>query len=295
MTRFSNSAALVARQAIDGTSPSLSGRVSDVWRAPLTDLPVRDELIRQYVPLSTPMEVLEVGPGSGFTSFRLARTVSALTLLEVAPDSAAGLRRRLAHKPNVQVVQDDLCRPGLGQEHASLYDASLAIEVLEFLPDPATGLRNMAEMLRSGGHLYMQFPNYESKNWPTSYSTRRALETHLSRAGFTSWEIYSLRLSPWSQILFHWLHEVPLRLYRECERVRQRRPQSPQSYDETWAFHHASKFEALKVPIHFCWAAIILLMRLGGDVFRRVDCGDEILGRNLFVVATVGQNGSTEL
>ncbi len=50
-------------------------RLSDIWKSPLTDLPIRDELLFQYLPLSPSMDVLEVGPGTGFTAFRLARSL----------------------------------------------------------------------------------------------------------------------------------------------------------------------------------------------------------------------------
>jgi len=38
-------------------------------------------------------------------------------------------------------------------------------------------------------------------------------------------------------------------------------------------------------------AAVMILMRLGGEVFRRTKCGNEILGKNLFVTARKGENG----
>jgi len=46
--------------------------------------------------------------------------------------------------------------------------------------------------------------------------------------------------------------------------------------------------EALKLPIHLYWAAVMILMRLGGDLFRRAECGEEIFRKNLFVVAHRG-------
>ena len=143
-------------------------------------------------------------------------------------------------------------------------------------------------MLRPGGRLFLQFPNYENPAWPTFYRTREALEAHLHAAGFANWEIYVLRLSPWAQRLFHGLHEIPLQLYRACQRARRQRQPSPHCYDETWAFHHGGRLDALKLPIHLYWAAIMMLMRLGGDVFRRTECGGDIFGRNLFIAASRG-------
>jgi 16S rRNA A1518/A1519 N6-dimethyltransferase RsmA/KsgA/DIM1 with predicted DNA glycosylase/AP lyase activity len=112
MSRVHSSGDVRTRSAPEGRLPSIGWRLSDLWRAPLTDLPVRDELIRQYVPLSPQMDVMEVGPGSGFPAFRLAREVATLTLLEVAADSAATLRRRFERTPNVEVVVDDMVEEG---------------------------------------------------------------------------------------------------------------------------------------------------------------------------------------
>jgi SAM-dependent methyltransferase len=277
-----------ARSALEVGSPSVRWRLSDLWRAPLTDLPVRDELIRQYVPRSPRMKILEIGPGSGFPAFRMAREVGALTLMEVAAGNAAILSGRFAHTPNVEVVVGDVCGEGPGGKHAHAADAIIAIEVFELLPDPTAALANMAGMLRPQGSLFMQFPNYENPRWPTFYRTREGLEAQLRAAGFTQWKIYRLRLSPWSQFLFHWLHEVPLQWFRALRQMRQKPAQRLEDYDGTWAFHHGSSLEAIKVPIHFYWAAIMMLMRLGGDVFRRVECGEEIFGMNLFVVASTG-------
>jgi 23S rRNA A2030 N6-methylase RlmJ len=51
-------------------------------------------------------------PTCGFPAFRLAREVATLTLLEVAADSAATLRRRFERTPNVEVVVDDMVEEG---------------------------------------------------------------------------------------------------------------------------------------------------------------------------------------
>jgi len=116
-----------ARSALEGGLPSVRWRLSDLWRAPLTDLPIRDELIRQYVPRSPQMEILEVGPGNGFPAFRMAREVGALTLMEVAAGNAAILRGRFEHTPNVEVVVGDLCGEGQGGKRAHRSDAIVLI------------------------------------------------------------------------------------------------------------------------------------------------------------------------
>src|SRR5437660_489577 len=79
-------------------------RWADLWLAPLHDFTLRDDILYQYLPLSPRMEVLEVGPGSGFTAFRLARQVRHLTLVEIAAEVLAVLRQQLRHLPNIHYV-----------------------------------------------------------------------------------------------------------------------------------------------------------------------------------------------
>lgn len=141
----------------------LSWRLSDIWAAPLSDLPIRDEVIDQYIPLSPQMELLEVGPGCGFETFRLARSVKQLTVLDVAAGNIARLKKIFAARKNVSLVCADVCCPNLGSEIATRFDAIVAIEVFEYLADPAAALSNLAQMLRPGGALYLQFPNYPGR------------------------------------------------------------------------------------------------------------------------------------
>src|SRR5688572_16245443 len=90
-----------------------SFRCSDLWKAPLHDFPIRDEILYQYLPLSPNMDVLEVGPGSGFSAFRLARHVRHLTLIDVAPSSIAYLRKVLEGIRNLSFICADVCAPRL--------------------------------------------------------------------------------------------------------------------------------------------------------------------------------------
>jgi hypothetical protein len=58
-------------------------RFSDTWKAAITDLPIRDESIFEYLPLADDKEVMEIGPSIGFPAFRLFRLRSGVFLLFV--------------------------------------------------------------------------------------------------------------------------------------------------------------------------------------------------------------------
>src|ERR1700687_3031539 len=93
-----------------------SFRLSDIWKAPLNDFPIRDEILYQYLPFSPDMDVLEIGPGSGFTAYRLARRARSLTLVDVAAHSLAKVREQLRSLPNVHCICANPARPGLATE-----------------------------------------------------------------------------------------------------------------------------------------------------------------------------------
>jgi len=260
-------------------------RLADIWDAPLHDFPIRDELLRQYFVFPPDTKMLEIGPGAGFTSFWMARNVRHLSLVDVAPANVRRLTAALRAVPNVRVACADVCEPGLERRIGGGFDAAYAIEVLEFLPDPAECMRNLASVLRPGASLLIQFPNYPPPHNQgiTYFSTRTDLDDIVRAAGFASWDVYALRLRPVADILYRTFHERPVVLYR---RLRQGRgPVRPLNYDDVWAFQHGHRLEPYKYALHTAWATLFAAMRLGGPCFTRELLGDAILNRNLLVLA----------
>jgi SAM-dependent methyltransferase len=270
-----------------GSRPELrpSFTLSDIARAPLHDFPIRDEILYQYLPLTPDMDCLEVGPGSGITAFRLARGVRTLTLVDIAAGNVEQLRQALRDRVNVRVVCVDVCKPGLRDTLGRTFDAVYALEVFELLPDPASCLDNLAQVLRPGGRLLLQFPNYPPPQSPgmTHFRTRAEFDALVEAAGFASWEMHALRLRPLAAALYEQLHERPIRAYRR--RRRSVPMDRPLVYDESWAFRHGRRLEPLKYMLHAGWAALAAAMRLGGPAFERVELGDDILNHNLVVLA----------
>jgi len=262
-----------------------SFRLADIYKAPLHDLPIRDEILYQYLPLSPEMDILEVGPGSGFTAFRLAREIRSLTLLDVAPGNITHLRSHLGEIQNLTLVCADVCKPDLVAEVGQRFDAIYALEVFEYMQDPEACLRNLAGLLRPGGRLLLEFPNYPPPQSPglTYFNTKAELDRLLHEAGFSSWTVGALRLRLWAELVYEYGHEKPIRFYR------QRRVQAdlerPFIYDQTWAFQHQRRLHPFKYLLHASWTVLAWLMRLGGPAFTHTVLKDGILNRNLLVLA----------
>jgi SAM-dependent methyltransferase len=262
-----------------------SFRLSDLWTAPLHDLPIRDEIIYQYLPLSPAMKVLEVGPGSGFTAFRLSRHVQELTLVEISFYNATRLKGALEKIPNLRFICADVAGPGLGEVIAGRFNAIYGMEMFEYVSDPGMCLKNFGTLLRPGGTLLLEFPNYPPEKSPgiTCFRERKEIDRWMRAAGFQSWEVYALRLRPWARLMFDLFHERPIRFYR---RWRDRgRNGKPMIYEQTWAFQNKSEGGWRKAGLHLLWSVLFAAMRLGGDCFERLPLGEDILHHDLLLVA----------
>jgi SAM-dependent methyltransferase len=259
-------------------------RWSDVWRAPLHDLPMRDEIIFQYLPLASDMSVLEVGPGVGFTAFRLAPRVRHITLLDIASDSISQLRKNLASVPNLNAVCADACSPELTKMVGGPFDVVLSLDMFQFVGNPQACLKNFASVLAPGGRLLLQWPNYPPHRTKavTYIRSRRELDEMVRRSGFKQWTVHALRLRPYASALYREFHERPLALYR---RLRSHNGvDAPQNFDQTWTFRRGQTLGRCKWLLHLSWAGLLSAMRLGGDCFQCHPVSDGLDG-NLLLLA----------
>ena len=262
----------------------LQVRHTDLWKAPLHDLTLRDELLSQFLPLPRDAEVLEVGPGTGFTAYWLARQVKRLTLLDVAQRSIERLKHSLANLSNVSFVCADVCDSSLPSVLGQTFDVAFALDVLELVPDPTACIRNLGALLRPHGVLLLAWPNYPpAETGGTSYlPSRRMLESILKEAGFKTWDIGLLRLRPFPKFVYQQFHQRPLDFYR---RIRKPAPTAlPQTYDETWAHQNQHVLERFKWILHFYWAMLSLAMTTSGGCYEYQEpSGDNLEGHALLL------------
>ncbi len=269
--------------AVRGQRPSF--RISDLWRAPLHDFPMRDEVLYQSLPLTSNMSILEIGPGSGFSAFRMSREVGHVTLLDVSADSIRQLEAQLRNLPNLSFVSADLCVPGLKGRIAKEFDAIFGLAVVHLLSDPAIAFQNLSAVLSRNGRLVLQFPNYPPPRGTgvTFFQERLELDRVLQAAGFETWALFAIRLRPHARFVFEQFHERPLQILQWLGSRKGKR--EPLSYQATWAFNHGRRLEPLKCPMHFAWTMLAGAIHAGGDAFEFVPLGEEILNNNLLLLA----------
>jgi SAM-dependent methyltransferase len=261
-----------------------SFRWSDLWKAPLNDFPIRDEILYQYLPLEADLDVLEIGPGSGSTAFGLSRLVRHMTLADATPEPVSELQNKFRQQPNIRCLCADIGMHGLMGVIEGRYDIAFGLDVFEYVRDPRRALANLAELLRPNGELFLSFPNVPPPlgDGVTYFERSDELERMLHEAGFRKWAISAVRLNPYAACVYRILHETPLRIYR---RLRSNPAGKPQTYDAVWAFHNRRVLEHYKVPVHLLWMLIRGILYFGGDVFVSRPVNGNIFGHQLVIRA----------
>jgi SAM-dependent methyltransferase len=260
-------------------------RISDVWKAPLDDFPIRDEILYQYLRFSKTTDALEIGPGTGFTAFRLSQHLRSLTLVDVAAESLSVVRKNLQSLRNVRCVCTNPAQPGFADDMKQHFDVAFALDVFQYIAQPAAFLLNLHKALRPHGELFLTYPNVlppvgDGVNYFTHISE---LETLLGRAGFQNWSIYSVRKRSLARTTYEFAHERPMGLLRRMRSTDH--DELPQTYEGTWAFKNSGKFKHLKLPVHAYWFLLDKALRIGGDAFVSEPIGNGILGRQIVIHA----------
>ena len=262
------------------------GRWSDLWNAPIHDFPVRDEILYQYLPIAAEMNILEIGPGSGFTAYCLSPRVGQVTLMDVADEPIQDLKRKLEFLGNVRFTRGDAGGSDFARLQTSEFDLVFGLDVFEYVKDARTCLANLASVLRSGGQLFLTYPNSGTEIGDgVNYFTRlENIEQLLTFAGFRCWRVFAVRPTRYAALVYKLMHEWPLQLYRKLRRADVE--SLPQTYEATWAFRFGRKLERYKVLLHGYWAILAAILRLGGDLFVAEPVGsNDIVGKQLVIEA----------
>src|SRR5581483_8537050 len=102
--------------------------------------------------------VLELGAGSGSLSGRLMGRRLQYVATETDSMHLHALRNRFLRTPNVQVRRVDPADPADFADLDEPFDSALAVNVLEYMQDPASTIRSIERSLKPGGRLIALVP-----------------------------------------------------------------------------------------------------------------------------------------
>ncbi|MFD1152113.1 class I SAM-dependent methyltransferase [Saccharothrix hoggarensis] len=115
-----------------------------------------ETLIDDFLPddLVRGKEVLDVGCGLGYFSERLHERGARVTATDLGPNLVEATRRRVGC--HAEVADALRLVEHFGPDR---FDVVVSSECIEHTPDPAAALRQMAGVLKPGGHLAVSTPN----------------------------------------------------------------------------------------------------------------------------------------
>ncbi|MGB7450637.1 MAG: bifunctional 2-polyprenyl-6-hydroxyphenol methylase/3-demethylubiquinol 3-O-methyltransferase UbiG [Lysobacterales bacterium] len=125
---------------------------------PLHDLnPARLAYITERVELKG-VKVVDVGCGGGILSESLAGQGAIVTGIDIAAKALAVAKLHL-HESGYEVDYQNVTAESWAGQHPSSAGVVTCMEMLEHVPDPASVVAACAEMLDTGGHLFMSTLN----------------------------------------------------------------------------------------------------------------------------------------
>jgi len=129
------------RRYFDGQAAAYTGRsAGGFWRR------LRDRETRAVINLARPKSgerILDAGAGAGHYTERLVEAGAEVTALDFSASMLAALRQRL----QIDIIEGDLATVHLNP----VFDKVVCAGALEFVPDPAAAVANLASALRPEG------------------------------------------------------------------------------------------------------------------------------------------------
>ena len=170
---------------------------SDVWR----------EMVEEFLPdalqgVDLGPDVLEVGPGPGFTTDLLRQRANALTAVEIDPDLCAALAERLVGT-NVTVLLGDATALDFDDDR---FSGAASFNMLHHVPSLDAQQRVLAELarvVRSGGRVVLVdsgfSPGLHDFHAADTYNPIEAeiLPDRLVAAGLIDVEVRRFELNRW--------------------------------------------------------------------------------------------------
>ncbi|MBT8049495.1 MAG: bifunctional 2-polyprenyl-6-hydroxyphenol methylase/3-demethylubiquinol 3-O-methyltransferase UbiG [Xanthomonadales bacterium] len=144
-------------QNIDNTERDKFDAIASGWWdpegpfRPLHELnPARLKFVAERAGLADAL-VLDVGCGGGILAESLARKGALVTAIDVAPRVLATAKLHL-HESGLDVNYQEITVEDQAKASPEAFDVVTCMEMLEHVPDPASIIRSIHDLLKPGGH-----------------------------------------------------------------------------------------------------------------------------------------------
>jgi 2-polyprenyl-6-hydroxyphenyl methylase/3-demethylubiquinone-9 3-methyltransferase len=151
-------------QNVDRTEQDKFDAVASGWWdpegpfRPLHDLnPARMKFIEERAAIDG-AAIVDIGCGGGILAEALARKGGRVTGIDVAPRTLAIARLHL-HESGLQVDYREVTAEELAQTAPATFDIVTCLEMLEHVPDPASIVKGVCELLKPGGQAFFSTLN----------------------------------------------------------------------------------------------------------------------------------------
>src|SRR5260370_4603196 len=129
------------------------------------DIAVRRRAVLEALSLRTGERVLELGCGGGYLAREAAKFVGAtgqVSAVDISPDQIVAAQARCADLAWVECRIADIAALPYAD---GAFNAVIAVQSLEYLPDLDAGLRQIHRVLRPGGRLIVVATDWSSAVW----------------------------------------------------------------------------------------------------------------------------------
>ena len=133
---------------------------------PLHDInPLRSDFIQQHLPQSlTGKSLLDVGCGGGILAEAMVQRGATVTGIDMA-EASLEVARLHGLESGFKAQYQCIAAEEHATTHAAAYDVVTCLEMLEHVPDPASVVRSVAEMVKPGGYAFFSTLNRNPKSY----------------------------------------------------------------------------------------------------------------------------------
>lgn len=240
-------------------------------RIPYTGLTYKHGLLLSHIAFGKGDSVAEIGVGTGYSCFKLARRVAFVLGIDISRELIELLNEAASSQSNMKFIRSDVSAEEPPEQYRDKMDVVYSIDTLNYVPSPERFFRYVALLLKPGGRAFVSFPNEprEKMEGVTNFEKLDELDSCIASSGLIAEKVLLADFSRWFLFIYKNLwYRIKKIIYPEEYDGETK----PQVFDETVAFRLTARKSVN--PLVRCYTSFVMcLLRLGGT-YRYFDDGD---------------------